>query len=137
MWLEKLILGMLLVGVVGVLSVAFASEPRGPDHLITGPVILPVCGFKLQYGVPCPTCYMTRSFSLMARGRFGAAFSLQPMGALLFLAMAAAVPGLIYALFFRRSIWTWLERVPWRRVFLILFLLTIAAWGYTLSRALG
>ncbi len=134
--LEKVILGMLLAGVVCVLFIAFASEPRGPDYMIAGPVVLPVCGFKLQYGIPCPTCYMTRAFALMAQGRVATAFSLQPMGALLFLGMAAAVPGLVYALFFRRSIWTWFERVPWRRVFLLLFLRTIAAWGYPLSREL-
>lgn len=134
MWLEKAILGVFLSGVLAVLYVAWVSEPVGPDHRLRGPVRFSVCGFKLRYGRPCPTCYMTRSFVLMAEGRVATAVKLQPMGAFLFALLVALVPTLVYAIFFRRTIWTWIERIPWRAVFLILFLLTAAAWGYTLSR---
>jgi hypothetical protein len=79
---------------------------------------------------------MSRSFALMARGRVGDAFALQPMGALLWIGLALSVPLLGWLLVRRASMWPLVERVRWRLVILILFLMTIGAWGYTMARDL-
>lgn len=38
------------------------------------------CGFELRSGIPCPTCGMTTSVSLLVHGRIGASLYTQPMG---------------------------------------------------------
>lgn len=91
----------------------------------------------MSTGVPCPTCYMTRSFALMARGRVSDAFALQPLGAVLWVVLALLLPVLGWLLVRRASMWPLLEGVRWRFVFLALFLMTIGAWGYTMARDLS
>ena len=41
------------------------------------------CWFRERFGVPCPTCGMTRSTLLAVHGQLGAAWHLNPAGALL------------------------------------------------------
>ena len=54
------------------------------------------CGFKLKYGLPCPTCGMTRSMKLFCSGELVDAFIVQPAGAFicLLLAIIAVFSGL-------------------------------------------
>jgi hypothetical protein len=39
-----------------------------------------VCALRRQYGLPCPTCGITRSVVLSLHGRFGEAWRLAPVG---------------------------------------------------------
>ncbi len=41
------------------------------------------CWFRQRFGIPCPTCGLTRSFLLTLQGQFNAAVQLNPAGVLL------------------------------------------------------
>lgn len=47
-----------------------------------------VCLFQGLFGVPCPGCGVTRSLSLVARGRFATSMAVQPCGLLLVIIVA-------------------------------------------------
>lgn len=51
---------------------------------------LPNCGWMMTMGKPCPTCGMTTAFAHASHGQFRKAIAVQPMGAALSLATAAA-----------------------------------------------
>ena len=51
--------------------------------------------------------------------------------------LALAVPVLVVALGVPRPLWPLVERWPWKTVFLAIFLLILAAWGYTMGRDLS
>jgi hypothetical protein len=137
LWPEKLVILCLLALAIYLLSLSFAFVPIHGNRAVIGPVLLPPCGFKISTGVPCPTCYMTRSFALMARGRILTAFELQPAGAILWTLLALAVPVLLVALVVPRPVWPLVERWPWKSIFLAFFLLILAGWGYTIGRDLS
>jgi len=90
---------LVFLGCSAVLVTAWSLTPNTQDGLGTHKALgLRACGLVESAGIPCATCGMTTSFSLMAHGRFLDAFINQPAGALLTLltAMTAAVSG--YAL---------------------------------------
>jgi hypothetical protein len=137
LWPEKVLILAVIAVIVFLLYMSVALVPIHDGEALVGPVLLPPCGFRISTGVPCPTCYMTRSFALMARGRVLEAIFLQPMGAFLWLGGALLLPVLGWLLVRRTSMWPLLERVRWRLVMLVLFLMTIGAWGYTMARDLA
>jgi hypothetical protein len=57
---------------------------------------LPPCTFHELTGHGCPGCGLTTAFAYMARGDVGAAFDANPIGVLLFAAVALAIPLAIY-----------------------------------------
>jgi len=135
-WPEKIVILVVLSAIVSLLLLSHSFVPILENRALRGPFYIPPCGFRLQTGVPCPTCYMTRSFALMARGRILEAVRMQPMGALLWAIAALSVPVLLVALVYPRPVTPALEQWPIRRIILVLFLLTLAAWGYTIAREL-
>ncbi|MBN2489271.1 MAG: DUF2752 domain-containing protein [Planctomycetes bacterium] len=137
LWPEKTVILCLLALTLYWLSLSFAFTPVHGNRAVIGPVVLPPCGFKVSTGLPCPTCYMTRSFTLVARGRILAALALQPMGAILWLVLALSVPVLLVALALPRPLGPLVERWPWKSILLVFFLLILASWGYTIARDLG
>ena len=134
LWPEKTLILAVLAGVLYLLGLSFAFEPILNDRALSGPLLLPPCGFHTATGLPCPTCYMTRAFVLMAHGRVADAVVFQPLGAALWVALALAVPVLLVGLFWPRSVWPFLENRPWRRILWFLFLFALASWGYTIVR---
>jgi disulfide bond formation protein DsbB len=54
-----------------------------------------VCFFQRHFGVPCPTCGMTRSVVLTLHGQLGTALRINPAGPLWVLAAIAVSGGLI------------------------------------------
>ena len=52
---------------------------------------LPVCGFLVRTGYPCPSCGMTTSLAAMAHGQIGLAFRAHLFGVLVFAAVVAAM----------------------------------------------
>lgn len=44
---------------------------------------LPPCSMRLIFGIPCPACGMTTSWSFFVRGQFWSSFSASPAGCLL------------------------------------------------------
>jgi hypothetical protein len=75
-WWVRGVLLLIVTGLVGVFTFAVLlnpykdnGEPRleGGTHQ-TWPLNLPPCTFKETTGVPCPSCGMTTSFSLLMHG---------------------------------------------------------------------
>ena len=65
-------------------------DPRGfGTHEQLG---LPACQFKTMFGVPCPSCGMTTSFSNFVRGRFATSIEANPAGFLLAAVCVALIP---------------------------------------------
>jgi hypothetical protein len=73
-----------LAAVAGLLLAAAAALP-----LDAPPLSLLFCPFRAATGMPCPGCGCTHAFHFAVRGQLGAAFSCNPLGALLALACGA------------------------------------------------
>ncbi|MBI5368977.1 MAG: DUF2752 domain-containing protein [Planctomycetes bacterium] len=133
---RPLLLACLLGATAAVaLALWLRPDPRGfGTHEQLG--LLP-CGFKRVTGLPCPTCGMTTSFALLARGRLAAAADVQPFGAFLFLATIGA--GLLSAaeLFARYPFLDRLAAVRWRWFGPLLAACFFLAWGWACARAAG
>ncbi len=93
-WVRLLLTGLALCfsGIIA-LSAWLTPDPRGfGTHQQLG---LPPCFLREYTGVSCPHCGMTTSFSQTIRGDFDQAWSANPLGAPLFLAVSAAIPWLL------------------------------------------
>jgi hypothetical protein len=98
------------------------------------------CGFQQRYGLPCPSCGMTRSAVAFIQGHIGQAFYIQPAGAFLcclmvisaFLSFIVAVFGIYF-----RFLKLFLEKVKLRYVIITFLIIIAAAWIVTLSRAIA
>ncbi len=134
MWREKVLITAVLCGIGLALYWSVRLEPTGHDHAVRGPLFLPPCAFKIRYDMPCPTCYMTRTCALMARGRVATAFAMQPFAATMFAGMLLATPMLVVALFRRRPVWPIVASWPWRMIIAITILLFAGSWGYAILR---
>lgn len=89
-YLAFAVLSMTVLGLAAGLT---PSASRLGTHTQLG---LPACGFLTRTGWPCPSCGLTTSFALAARGRFGDAAFVQPFGFLLFVALLCAAPFFLY-----------------------------------------
>lgn len=86
-----------------VLTASIAYAPWVGD----GPIL---CGSRLLFGVPCPSCGLTRSFCAMTHGALGEAFGFHIFGPLLFVLTVIAIP--VTCLELRRGRrFEWLARV--------------------------
>ncbi len=137
-WRRRLPALVIFVTCSAVLIIAYTLTPNTRDGLGTHKSLyLPPCGLYETTGIPCATCGMTTSFSLMAHGRFIAAFLTQPAGAMLALlvAMAAVISG--YALVTGMSL-SPVGRILWRPIVLIPAIgLLLAAWIYKIAIVTG
>lgn len=77
------VLTLVCLSLVFLASVVFKPPTAGPfgDYFT-------VCGFKNLTGLPCPACGLTHSFCALGKGDFRDAFAFNPLGPLLFLALA-------------------------------------------------
>jgi hypothetical protein len=86
---------VLVVG-VGVIVLAFSMRIVDGDHVALR--ILPqsplpqLCMARAMFGISCPGCGLTRSFILLAEGRWHAAYVAHPMGWLLALLTLLQIP---------------------------------------------
>lgn len=128
--IKALIIFLITAGVL--LFLRLAATGRIDTSLLFDP-----CGFKIDYGWPCPTCYMTTSAITMLQGHVFQAFYIQPAGAFFisliagtaFLAFIIAVLG-IYLPFLER----FFAEVRLRYVILVFFIVIAAGWAVTLAR---
>jgi Protein of unknown function (DUF2752) len=79
-----------------VLAVASGLTPEAAGLGTHRQFGLPACGILGRTGWPCPSCGLTTSFALAARGRLADAALVQPFGLLLFTLTALAIPALFY-----------------------------------------
>jgi len=97
------------------------------------------CGFKQQYGLPCPTCGMTTSMLAFARGQIIKSFYTQPAAGLLccFLVLTAFFAFLTAGFGVYLSIFAGLaDKLKIKYVLLMLLIVLAAGWAVTLARAI-
>ena len=63
-----------------VLAVSFVFPPSGLG--------ISVCAFKNAFGIPCPGCGLSRSFAALSHGQVWMAFSVHPLGPIIYAAFA-------------------------------------------------
>ena len=103
-------------------------------------LLLGPCGFKLDYGLPCPGCEITTAAVAFVQGKIFRSFYIQPAGALLccillfggFSAFLTAVFG-VYLRFLK----CFFEEVKVRYIVLTVIIIIIAGWAVTLARAIA
>lgn len=94
------------------------------------------CGFMLTTGLPCPTCGMTTSFSLVMHGHLVQAFVAQPAGEVLcFATIAGAVISIYITASGRAPLVNW-ERLGPIRLTVGIGLLLLTGWGFKMAHGL-
>ena len=96
------VLGAMMLAELAIISLAFTSDTDFVYFL--GHRIDMVCAARQRFGVPCPTCGLTRGFVLTLHGRVREAWNLSPTGPLAvggILEMGIAL--LVFANFERRG----------------------------------
>lgn len=135
---ERLAWAALLVLSLSLLATAasIAPDPRGfgthEQIRIFGRGLEP-CGFKVQFGKPCPSCGFTTTFALATHGRPIDAIKNQPFGFLVFLFTVSFVPLSFAGSVLGASAQMIFDRVPWGRTGLVLLGLWLLAWGYKMA----
>jgi hypothetical protein len=95
------------------------------------------CGWPARHGMPCPTCGITTSAALVLDLRLLAAFSTQPLGALLTLAGATfAVAGIVHAVR-GRSLMARLSWWRWGWIGIGTLVVVLLSWWYVVSSHAG
>jgi hypothetical protein len=74
------VLGAMMLAELAIISLAFTSDTDFVYFL--GRRINIVCAARQRFGVPCPTCGLTRGFVLTLHGRVREAWNLSPTGPL-------------------------------------------------------
>jgi hypothetical protein len=106
-----LVLGAMLLAELAVTSLLFTADQDFVYFL--GHRINYVCAARQRYGIPCPTCGLTRGFVLTVHGKPGTAWRLSPTGPLTAVGMfGMGVMLLIYAALQRRRGRVQLSRMP-------------------------
>ena len=121
---------------VVVLSVGSVAVLEAMQYDI-GQVFLP-CGFKVNHGLPCPTCGYTTSLRAFATGHVVSAFVSQPAACLIYLSLVvSAIVGGYVAVSGHMP--NWLRRglrdCRPKHVFLGLVLVILSGWGAKLAQA--
>ncbi len=114
----------------GLLSVAWALAPAARGFGTHQALGLPPCSWPARFGVPCPSCGMTTSFALAAKGRLLGSFLAQPMGCLLAIATGMALVACAWTIVTGRTLWPVYERLWNARVAWLVGLAALLAWGY-------
>jgi hypothetical protein len=95
------LVGALLLLQLGLVR-AFASATTERAYL-AGHALNWGCWFRDHFGIPCPTCGMTRSVLLSLQGQFTEAARLNPAGPLLVVGLVALSLSLIFLMFYRQG----------------------------------
>ena len=129
-WTRRIHALIVALAAIALLSIAFALSPSSDGVGTHQQLGLPRCGWILVADLPCPTCGMTTAWSHTIRGELPTAFMTQPMGMLLaLLAVCVAVGALITACT-GYSFQHLLYRFSPSKLFILLIVLTLLAWGF-------
>lgn len=132
----RLIAAAALLPCVAVLLVAASLTPDPAGTGTHRQLGLPPCGMLAATGLPCATCGMTTAFSYTAHGELWSALVTQPAGATLAVLTAMAIPTLGYAVVTGAALGPLARALLRPRTALLLAVLVMAGWAYTLSVAL-
>ncbi len=130
---KRLAVGLAGLSLAALLAVAARLQPN-PSGLGTHEQLgLPPCTFRWLFGMRCPSCGMTTSWSHATRGELSAALTANAGGALLAFATIAAVPWCVLSAAAGR----WLVRPPRESALaaaaLFVGAVTLADWIYRLT----
>ena len=91
---QRLSYWLWLAGSFAVLLLSWImSIGDGRQVVLPGVGVLPeICTLHTRFGVDCPGCGLTRSFIHLAHGNLRAAWTLNPIGLLLFVFVASQIP---------------------------------------------
>lgn len=91
---QRLSYWLWLTGSIAILLLSWImSTGDGRQVLLPGMGVLPeICTLHTRFGVDCPGCGLTRSFIYLAHGNLRAAWTLNPIGLLLFVFVASQIP---------------------------------------------
>jgi hypothetical protein len=94
------------------------------------------CGFKAQFGLPCPTCGMTTSLVAFAKGNILNAFYIQPAAATLCcLLIGAGAFSLVIAI--AGTDWGLVRSIKLKYIIVTFMVIIGGGWAVTLARALA
>jgi hypothetical protein len=111
-----------------IVSASLKPNPAGVGtHTALG---LSQCQFLARWGIPCPGCGMTTSFSWFARGNIEASLYIQPMGTVLALLAAATFWGALYVAISGKPAYRLALRIPSRYYLWYLPSFAIMAWAW-------
>ena len=131
----RLVAGLIATVFLAVLVIARLLPPDERGFGTHERLGLPPCGMILTSGLPCPSCGMTTSFSLMMHGRPLSAFVAQPAGATLCLGAMIGFVLAVHAAATGRVIQVDWERIGAVRLMLGFALFVVGGWG--LKMAIG
>jgi len=107
-----------MAAAIAILAVLTLAAILTPDERGIGThqqIGLPPCMTETIFGIPCPFCGMTTSFSHMAHGQVTQAITVQPAGALGFVVSATLALALLVAVATGKSptLWKTTKQSPW------------------------
>jgi len=92
------------------------------------------CGFKEQFGLPCPTCGMTTSVLAFANGQILRAFYVQPAAAVMCCMLICA--GLTtFVMAITGTDWGLVRNIKLKYIIVTLIVIVGGGWAVTLARA--
>ena len=132
-WVVRLPLIAAGATIVGLLITARCLTPSDVGIGTHQQLGLPPCGFVAMFGVPCPSCGMTTSWSHMTRGNIFSSFGANPGGALLAISGAVFGPWLTLCGF--RGRWVPRPMNLWVPIVLlgVIFAVTLVNWILVLT----
>jgi Protein of unknown function (DUF2752) len=89
---------------------------------------LPPCTFKVITGLPCPSCGMTTSFSLLMHGDVVHSLWANPVGTLLAVFCLALIPWSVASAYLGRPLFILSVEVALMRVLIVLIGLMVVRW---------
>lgn len=127
---ERLFWAFAFLACTAVLLIALRLQPDGRGVGTHEQLGLPPCGFVAAWGIPCPSCGFTTTYTLAAHGRPWAAIKNQPFGFFLFCLTVLGSPGSLLAAWRGVSLLDATVRWPWGKILLGLLAGWLLSWAY-------
>jgi hypothetical protein len=127
---QRLFSAFIAIACLAVLSMGAWINPSADGHGTHTQLGLKPCIWAVTLDAPCMTCGMTTSFAHAGEGHWITSFLTQPMGSLLVLITTVVFWGALVQTVSGARIGTMIQPALRPRVFIMLGVLLLAAWGY-------
>ena len=121
---------VIMIGCLSVLSMGAWLNPSDAGHGTHTQLGLKPCMWAATLDKPCMTCGMTTSFAHAGEGHWLSSFLTQPMGSLLVVLTSVVFWGALVQTVTGARIGTMVQPALRPRVFIVLGVLLLLAWGY-------